>query len=410
MKIYIYFSFFFISIVSFAQLPSEFPKNLINKVFCGNKSVCGYVYGRIDCTFSTQFDYKVFISEGDGIYVEYNPEQKFGRDKLGKTDAITSLPLWTKEPFTHKDSYGDVTGKTITYKYKVYPNYKKSHYIKAISLTVYEDGFVFFNGEVAKGYSRLYITINVPNHEDAELIIDSKDECGKLKTKLEIEQEEQERIKIENEKREADKVITNRITEFIKNDKIEEAVKEYKKLNNTDDNIANVIKTKLNEFYEKEINIYALTNSEIEGYIQNNKINLKSVPAGIYTLTFDKKGVPDNASFPGLNTIPQKNLDPFKVKLKSKATIRIEIKDSILNSVKYFSGSKKQLFIDKSENFYFKSRTGLPQANILYRPETEKDAVQIVKTYKKEKYVNGIFIDSNEFKVEKTVEIIKKDN
>ena len=69
----------------------------------------------------------------------------------------------------------------------------------------------------------------------------------------------------------------------------------------------------------------------------------------------------------------------------------------------------KYLFIDKNENFYFKSKTGLPVAKISINPAIDKKLVRINKVYKREKYANGILIDTQEFKTEKTVGILKKD-
>ena len=89
--------------------------------------------------------------------------------------------------------------------------------------------------------------------------------------------------------------------------------------------------------------------------------------------------------------------------------VKVELKDSILISTKYNSSNTKPLFIDKNENFYFKTKTGLPAANISIYPSIDKKIVRINKVYKREKYANGILIDTQEFRTEKTVGIQKKD-
>jgi hypothetical protein len=374
------------------QLPSEFPKDLINKVFCGNTKVYGYVLGKLDYNFWTTFDYKIFISEDDGISVEYNPQQKFGRDYMGKTDLVKSLPLWTMEPHVHKDNYGDVTGKTITYKYKVYPNMKKDHHINAITLTVYEDGFVFFNGNIAKGYSRLEISINVPNHQDAELVIDSKNECGKLKSKLELQKEEQERIELENQKRAADKAITNKVIENIKNDKLDEALKEfnllsfpdefpseYRKLLNDKQDASNL--KKIQEYLSnkqpdeaaKTYNFLNTKNADLKSNIQNalnqkyqndtaslntrileqlielNKDKLTDLKAGKHTLLVSPEGklsIIGNQSLllnqPQRNVAESKEIEGFNViRLPSKAILNIDIKKTMLEHKDIFVSTNK---------------------------------------------------------------------
>ena len=78
-------------------------------------------------------------------------------------------------------------------------------------------------------------------------------------------------------------------------------------------------------------------------------------------------------------------------------------------STTFSTSNTKPLFIDKNENFYYKTKTGLPVATISNDPSIDKKTVRINKVYKREKYANGILIDSQEFRTEKTVGIMKKD-
>jgi hypothetical protein len=398
------------SFSSFGQFPPEFPKKLLNKVYCGNTSVYGqkYMSTDIDLSTNTNFDYKIYISETDGIYVEYNPGQKFGRDKNGTTEKLKDLALWKTEPHVHKDNYGDITGKTTTYKFKVYPDTKKNHYIKEISLTIYEDGFQFSNGEIAKEYSRLYLTINVPYHQDAELTLSSDEkECERLKTKAEIEKEEQDRIKLENQKKDADKTTLLKINDLISKNSLEDAAKEYGKLNFEYDELKSSIQKKLSDKYENEV--VELNFYNVEDYIKSNKDKINSINSGNYSVKFDSKGNPLNASFPKWPTKQFKEFGSFSVKINSKADINIVIKDSILVSTVYNKSNTKPLFVDKNENFYFKSKNGLPVAQFVINPAIDKNSVNILKYYKREKYANGILIGTEGFYFEKTVEIKKKD-
>jgi hypothetical protein len=406
--------FFIISLLSsvhsFGQFPPEFPKKLLNKVYCGNITVYAkkYMSSEIDFSMNTNFDYKIYISESEGIYVEYNPGQKFGKDKSGKTEIVKSFPLWTKEPDVHKDKFGDVTGKTTSYKFKVYPDTKKDHHIKEISLTIYEDGFKFSNGEIAKEYSRLYLTVNVPYHQDAQLTLSSDEiECERLKTKAEIEKQEQDRIKLENQKKEADKSTLQKINDLISKNSLEDAAKEYSKLNFVNSEMKGILQQKLEDKFGQELD--QLNTYNVDNYIKNNKSKINAINPGVYLINFDKKGNSSNVSFPAWSSVPKKEIASFSVKLNSETEINIVLKDSILVSSTYSTSNTKPLFIDKNEIFYFKTKTGLPVAKISIDPSIDKKLIRINKVYKREKYANGILIDTQEFKTEKTVGIMKKD-
>jgi hypothetical protein len=432
------------SVYSFGQFPPEFPKKLLNKVYCGNITVYAkkYMSSEIDFSMNTNFDYKIYISESQGIYVEYNPGQKFGKDKSGKTEIVNSFPLWTKEPYVHKDKYGDVTGKTTSYKFKVYPDTKKDHHIKEISLTIYEDGFKFDNGEIAKEYSRLYLTVNVPYHQDAQITLSSdKIECERLKTKAEIEKEEQERIKLENLKKEADKSTLQKINDLINKNLIEDAAIEYSNLKHNNSEIKKTIQNRLEDKYKDSV--LNLKHDQIESYIQNYlnskkraenetrrknertgenwKLALSSLGAlepGEYNVKFDKLGKPNNkdmnfkseqAYFENLYPPAELTFGTFKLQLNSKAVFKIQEKDSIFVNSIYSTSITKPVFIDKNENFYFKTKRGLPTATVIYDFKIPNKMMKIDKTFKKEKYANGILIHSFEYKTEKTVGIMKKD-
>ena len=77
------------SVFSFGQFPPEFPKKLINKVFCGTASTStpsGSIHGK----HFLDFPYRLTIYE-DSLFAEYNPNEKWKEDKWGKTQTITEL-------------------------------------------------------------------------------------------------------------------------------------------------------------------------------------------------------------------------------------------------------------------------------------------------------------------------------
>ncbi len=235
---------------------------------------------------------------------------------------------------------------------------------------------------------------------------------------LKIEQKkEQERIALEKQRKEEEKQraeedtkTIKKINELLEGNFIEEAVTEYNNLHIKYDSVTNTIKSKLDLLYNSEANISSLNSYTVEDYIQKNKSILQSIPAGVYALTFDKKGIPNHNNFPNLINVPQKTIGDFKIFLKSIAEIRVEEKDSLLISTNYTSGSTKELYFDNNENFYFKSKTGLTRPKyVSFNPNLEKDIVQVNKTYKKEKYINGVLVTSRTYSSGKNVKILKKD-
>jgi hypothetical protein len=188
-RIFTFLSFLFFSnlIDAQVQFPTYFPKQLINKVICGHEEVYGIDYwtGKTNYGASTDFDYKVYISEKDGIYVEYNPGEKFHRDELGTTEKITKFPVWEKLNKSSKDEYGDVYSSWIEYKFKVYPDLTKNiHHITALKLYLYDNG----------RYS-LEIQITVPSHESGFVYAQTNSNfCEKLKSQKELEQEKEEEL------------------------------------------------------------------------------------------------------------------------------------------------------------------------------------------------------------------------
>lgn len=202
----IFLFFLILNLNYYAQVkfPDVFPKELVNKVICGHTSVYArnYFSGKIDYINSTDFDFKIFISEKDGVYAEYNYGERWNDpSRFGSTQKITSFDFWKKEEKYRTDKYGDVTDEWTVYHYKVYPNSQNKHFIKELRIISEKNG---------KRYMSL--TINVPNHEDASITasLESYDVksktfvsnvCDRIKTQKEIDleiQENQRKILNEN--------------------------------------------------------------------------------------------------------------------------------------------------------------------------------------------------------------------
>jgi hypothetical protein len=377
------------SVYSFGQLPPEIPKKLINKVFCGTASTSGKFMGS---TFFLDFPYRLTISQ-DSIFAEYNPKEKWKENEWGKTQTITKLVEWKREPAY--DSYDELYGHTIHYKI---PYSGQKHSIKEITIWVPADK-TQDNQISVKVYNNTYDDATLPAYENRI--------CENLKSKEEIKKEEEERIKLQNLKKDADKLTIQKINDLVSKDALEDATKEYSKLNFENSEMKALLQQKLEVKFGEEV--IQLNPNNVEDYIKANKSKLNSINPGNYKINFDKNGWSSNGSFPYLSNIPEKIIGKFRILSNSQAEIQIVKKDSILVSSTFSTSNTKPLFIDKNENFYFKTKTGLPTATISNNPEIDKKLVRINKTYKREKYANGILIDTQEYKTEKTVGIMKKD-
>jgi hypothetical protein len=263
------------------------------------------------------------------------------------------------------------------------------------------------------GYDPIFfkMTLNPSNTEQAwDANTGGKYLTEKKAKQEEIERtkkEEENRIKLENQKKDADKTTLLKINDLISKNSLEDAAKEYSKLNFINSEMKGILQQKLEDKFGQELD--QLNTYNVDDYIKANKSKLNSINPGNYKINFDKNGISSNVSFPSWSNVPKKVIASFTVKLKSETEISIVLKDSILVSSTFSTSNSKPLFIDKNENFYFKSKTGLPVAKISINPAIDKKLVRINKVYKREKYANGILIDTQEFKTEKTVGILKKD-
>jgi 5S rRNA maturation endonuclease (ribonuclease M5) len=169
------------------KFPEVLPKKMLNKEICGNIKVYkSDFYGKIDYTYYCEFDYKITISETEGIFVEYNPGQRWNDDsRNGTTQKISNFELWKQEDKINKDRYGDVVSSEIHYLYKVYSDYNSNHYIKDL---------IIIKG---KTETWLKLILNVPLHQDAIIYVKydgnniASNICGYLKSVKELELEKE---------------------------------------------------------------------------------------------------------------------------------------------------------------------------------------------------------------------------
>lgn len=266
------------------NFPEVFPKEIINKVICRHTEVYAknYFSGKTDYTMSTDFDYKIFISELDGIYVEYNYGERWNDpSRFGTTQKITTFDFWKKEDKYMTDKYGDITSEWTVYHYKVYPNYQDKHYIKELQIT-----------EKKNGERSLSLTINVPSHQDANITaaLESYDVkskttvsnvCDRLKTKKDFENEEKERkvqeekqkeiAKIKLDKQNLDKLTAKNIRAGLLSSNSESVITNWKLLNFPEN--YSLLKDSVINFVASKENNSAVDASqdELKKFIEKNK-------------------------------------------------------------------------------------------------------------------------------------------
>jgi len=173
------------------KFPEIFPKELINKKICGHTEVYAkdFFSGKTNYGMSTDFDYTVTISEVEGIYVEYNPGERWNdASRNGTTQKITEFVFWKKEDKYSTDKYGDITGQWSVYHYKVYydaENISNGHYIKEFKIVTDNRG------------SSIKLTIAVKTHQDASISYGTNYNnikthiCGSIKSAKELELEKE---------------------------------------------------------------------------------------------------------------------------------------------------------------------------------------------------------------------------
>jgi hypothetical protein len=262
--------------------PKEFPKNIIGKKFCGTASTTGNMYGGSKAFLDIPFE--LFVSKDDGVYVRYNPREKFGEYDWGTTQKITSFKLYKTTSTT--DNYGNVLG--VTYYYQV-PLSINKHAINEIS--VYD----FYGTELAPPSKQLVVNINVPSYKNASINTNYRtvSVCGTIKTAEEIKKEAEAveimRIESEEKKVKQDNETIKSIETYIKSKDARLALQEFSKLNKSSSDVYDRIKSLIainnleimRLLEEKKID-QALKMYEMTGPNENTLSKIKSVLSDIY--------------------------------------------------------------------------------------------------------------------------------
>jgi hypothetical protein len=235
--------------------------------------------------------------------------------------------------------------------------------------------------------------------DDLDNVIDSAPE--KVSIYLSIIQEQIYRIL------DPDIEAKEKINLLLEKNLLEEAANEYKLLNWEEAELKNLIQKKLDEKFGSDTII--LYSNILEEYIIQNKDKLISFTKDNLVLNFDKNGNSSESDFSKLKAIPKRSFGTFEVVLNSQIQLSVNINDSLLVATKYSTSCSKPLFVDLNENFYFKTKNGLPKAIVSYDSNLSKKIVVIEKSYKSEKTINGFLIYSDEFKTYSNVVILKSD-
>lgn len=286
----------FLTHLGLSQLPNLIPSKLINTVMCGNLETTGKMQNGY--TSFNEFPVKIYISN-DGIQAEYNPGEKYGKNRWDKTQVISKFKLIKKTPNLTYDK-SQIMG--YIYEYEVLDKYKTNHSIVSLNISTFNDG----------RDNVLDLILTVPSYKNVtfsshnpKFII-----CEKILTKAEIiENNKKEELRIKKEK------------EDIENRKKFEA-----KL---------IEKVKI-ETEKNSNDTVSLSNEIIIDFIKNNKDQLNTLKAGKYIFNFNFSGACSNKNFSGISSnVPFKfigieNLNKINIGDPFKGGVVITITDNQL--------------------------------------------------------------------------------
>lgn len=410
--------------------PKEFPKNLIGTKLCAEINTSGKMFG--GSTAFLKLPVEIFISKDLGIYARYNPNEQFNEDKWGETQKIEVFNLWKTIP--RMDEYGDLIG--IEYHYKV-PQCDwlngTGHCITAFSI------YDFYGSKYAPAGKNLSIHLSVPSYENAHFYTGytNINNCGQLKSEHELQKEkeellkienqkrEQEKIekekllKIENQKREQDKLTALKIDSLLSLNLLEDAALFYEKFYFPDFELENKIQFSLEKKHERDtilLDEYTAFNYIID-HSKSKNAQILRLEEGEYKIIFNTTGKAITTDLPNIGNIgsrvniPSIKVGHFEIKQNSKMILKVTHRDSLLVSTIYKSGCSKTLFMDESENFYLKTKTGLPNMTlyVAYSVNVDKNIVEINKAFINQKYINGLVVETKNYNTVKFTKILEKE-
>lgn len=215
------------------NLPKNFPKSLLNKVFCGSDDgFSEYKSGYGSFGYSNyKVDWKVTISESEGIFVEYDYNALHDK-RWGRTETVKAFSLYEVNEI--EDSYGDITEYVWNYRLKSpYVDYNKRtdilHSISELKISQYVDS----------KDAIVNIEIINPGRNNVSIYLGSNSErqCGVIKSLAEIKLEKEQEQRINNQKLEQDKVIFSEVNRLLKLDDLINANSKLQEINFQDNNI-----------------------------------------------------------------------------------------------------------------------------------------------------------------------------
>jgi hypothetical protein len=408
-----------VSIVSstFGQYPSWFPEEFKNKIFCGQFESC--------CTGFNTVPFKLHSSE-DGIFLEINPGEKFGRDEWGQTvklkyaiekTEISDIFPWRKT-YTLKVSSSNETSDS-----PIHPKYT----LKRISIIVdaYNGQKLTRDQERAapsKWKSGISFEVGVPYYGSGYDFITIDQGCGTIKNKRQLlleEKQRQERLAEEKRQQELLKQKRQEIIAAIElkiPNQILEASELFLKnkstlmpLNETALKTLDKLEKGLIDHYANDTLKIALKPHPFEKYY----ISTLTAGSHVFSGDFNDAGkyFPFTIDYLAEMRKETKVKDiccdvyrPFRI------DFMVEVRDSILIETNYYSSNtKKPVFMKNNLEFYYKASSNLTTLELEYNAAIPKGSIEVVKTYKYEKRLNDFIESESEYKVSYRKVILKKE-
>ena len=411
-----------VSIVSstFGQYPSWFPEEFKNKIFCGQFKSC--------CTGFNTVPFKLHSSE-DGIFLEINPGEKFGRDEWGQTvklkyaiekTEISDIFPWRKTYILKVSSSNETSDSPLHPKYK----------LESISIIVeaYNGQKLTRDQERAaprRWESGISFNVRVPYYGSGGDFISIDQGCGTIKNKRQLlleEKQRQERLAEEKRQQELLKQKRQEIIAAIESkipNQILEASELFLKNKSTLMPLNETAQKTLDKLEKGLINHFANDTLKIALKPHSfEKYYISTLTAGSHVFRGNYNNFNDpNPSFPFTIDYLAEIRKETKVKdiccdayRPFRIDFMVEVRDSILIETNYYSSNtKKPVFLKDNLEFYYKASSNLTTLELEYNAAIPKGWIEVVKTYKYEKRLNDYIESESEYKVSYRKVILKKE-
>lgn len=388
---FLFYLLYFVNTPTFGQFkinfPEVFPSEFMNKKLCGIASTTGKMLN--GSTVFLDIPVELYISEIDGVFIRYNPGDKFSRDEWGTSTRLTNFDLIKTEE--SKDGTGRLIGKTFYYQV---PQYDVTSQYNISEFYIYD----FYGSNLLPASKNIYVKVFVKSYKPATISTNNP--------KISI----CETLKTQEERNKETEFIINKINVELELGNIEGAIKEYQNLSIPDSKTKNLIQTKINSL--NTIENKTLTTNQITSIINENFSAIQKITNGLYNLTISKSGE--------INLVNQQDtskiflcknnkyltMGDFIMPYTLDAELTIsETKQKIHNDSARFIFSekfkRKTLYVSKKGDFYF-NKFGAPlNAKMLKHPQyidegIKKYDVNVEYLYQYKKVANGIVLSSKE--------------